>query len=74
MKPASGPAGSGAIPEELARFDRWTADADVAKGAITLKKNQVQQGARKGSVEGSLTFGTPPKVSFVTPGSAAEKR
>lgn len=74
IRAASGPAGSGAIPEVLAHFDRWTADAEVANGAITLKKNQVQQGSHKGSVEGSLTFGTPPKVSFATPGSAAEKR
>jgi hypothetical protein len=53
-----------AIPEPLTRFDRWTADADIANGAATLKDNEVMQGARKRAVEGTLTFGDPPKVSF----------
>ena len=56
-----------AIPAVLAQFDRWTADADVANGAITLKDNQAQKGSHKSGVEGSLTFGTPAKISFAAP-------
>ena len=59
--------GAAAIPAALARFDRWTADADVANGAITLKDNQTQQRSHKSGVEGSLTFGTPAKISFAAP-------
>jgi len=51
-------------PPVLSRFDRWTADAEIANGAITLKQNQVQRGAHKAAIEASVTFGDPPKVSF----------
>jgi hypothetical protein len=51
-------------PPMLARFDRWTADAEIADGAITLKQNQVQRGARKLALEGAVTFGDPPQVTF----------
>jgi hypothetical protein len=53
-----------AIPEALTRFDRWTAEVDIADGTVTLKNNEVMQGARKRAVEGTLIFGYPPKVSF----------
>ena len=56
-----------AVPEVLTRFDRWTAVADIANGTATLKDNEVQQGFRKRAVEGALTFGDPPKVSFAVP-------
>ncbi len=59
---ASGPGAS--VPAALARFDRWTADAAIANGTVTLKENQVQQGFRKQAVEATLTLGQPPKVSF----------
>jgi hypothetical protein len=54
------------VPPALARFDRWTADAEIANGAITLKQNQVQQGARKRVVEAAVTLGNPPTVTFAT--------
>ena len=59
-------AGSGdlEIPPLLTKFDRWTADAEIANGAITLKQNQVQRGARKLAAEGAATFGDPPQVTF----------
>jgi hypothetical protein len=63
-----------AIPEPLTRFDRWTADADIANGTATLKDNEVQQGARKRKVEGALTFGDPPKVSFAAPKETQARR
>jgi hypothetical protein len=54
------------IPVSLTRFDRWTADAEIANGIITLKENAVQHGFRKDAVEGTLTLGDAPKVSFAT--------
>ncbi len=59
------------FPPVLTRFDRWTADAEIANGAITLKQNQVQRGVHKLALAGSAVFGDPPKVSF---GSAEEVR
>ncbi len=58
---------SAPLPPVLARFDHWTADAEIADGAVTLKENKVQQGSRKSPVEASVTFGDPPKVTFVAP-------
>jgi len=51
-------------PPILAHFDRWSADAEIANGAITLKQNQVQRGARKAAIDVSAAFGDPPRVSF----------
>ena len=53
-----------AIPAMLARFDRWTVDAEVANGAITLKQNEVQRGARRSAIAATATFGVPPKIAF----------
>ena len=55
------------IPPELVRFDRWTADAEIADGAVTLKQNQLQRGPRKLAVTGSASFGDPPKITFGSP-------
>ena len=51
-------------PPALVKFDRWTAEAEIANGAITLKENHVLHGSRKLAVEGSATFGDPPRVTF----------
>ncbi|HEY1895579.1 MAG TPA: AsmA family protein [Terracidiphilus sp.] len=59
------------FPPVLSRFDRWTADAEIANGAITLKQNQVERGVHKLAVAGSAVFGDPPTVSF---GSSLEDR
>jgi hypothetical protein len=58
------------VPPMVARFDRWSGDAEIANDAVTLKENEVQQGARKGLVKASVSFGDPPKVSFTPPKSA----
>jgi hypothetical protein len=55
------------FPKALTRFDRWTADAAIDHGALTLKQNQVQLGGRKSAVEASITFGESPKVAFQMP-------
>jgi hypothetical protein len=63
-----------AVPAALAHFDRWTADAEIAGGTITLKQNQVQQGSRKRAVQGVLTLGEQPTVSFVLPRETQARR
>jgi hypothetical protein len=52
------------VPQQLARFDRWSSDAEIANSAITLKDAQVFEGVRKRAVEATVTFGTPPRVAF----------
>jgi hypothetical protein len=61
---------AGPVPAALGRFDRFTADASIANGAITLGQNQVVSGARKRSVDATITFGDPPIVAFPTPKEA----
>src|SRR5271157_12046 len=56
-----------AVPPALARFDRWTADAGIANGTITLQQNQVQRGFHKQAVEATVSLGDPPKVTFAAP-------
>lgn len=52
------------VPAPLARFDRWTADAEIANGTATLKQNEVEHGGKKASVEAALIFSTTPKVVY----------
>ena len=63
------------IPAALARFDRWSGDAAIANGALQLGQNQLFAGARKHSVEASVTLGDPPQITFPPPKPAhPEKR
>ena len=55
---------SGSVPPQLARFALWSSDAEIAKGAITLKQSQVDEGARKREVDATVTLGDPPRVAF----------
>jgi hypothetical protein len=66
----SGPSAD-SVPPVLTRFDRWSGDAEIANGALTLKENIVQQGARKGLVNASVSLGDEPRLIFATPKSAA---
>jgi hypothetical protein len=52
------------VPAALARFDRWSGDAEIADGAITMKQNLVQQGSHKREVGLAITLSDPPKVAF----------
>ena len=62
---AAAPAGP--MPPALTRFERWTAEAAIDNGTITLEQNQAQQGSRKQAFLGTLTFADPPKVTFAAP-------
>jgi hypothetical protein len=55
------------VPPALTRFDRWTADAEIANGAVAIRQSQVQQGVRKRAVEASVTLADPPVVAFPAP-------
>jgi hypothetical protein len=58
---------TGPMPPALTRFERWTAEAAIDNGTITLEQNQAQQGSRKQAFLGTLTFADPPKVTFAAP-------
>jgi len=68
---ASGPS---PIPPALARFDRWTGEAEIGHGAVTIKQNQIQQGKRNLATEATVTLDTPPKMTFAPAKEAAQKR
>ena len=69
-----GTGSGGGVPAALARFDRWTADAGIVNGTVTLKANEVKQGSRKRAVAAALTLGDPPKVSFTAQRETQAKR
>ena len=65
---------AGTIPPALARFERWTAEAEIGQGKLTLGQNEAVQGASKSAVQGSVTLSIPAKASFVTPKDSRAKR
>jgi hypothetical protein len=52
------------VPPALLRFDSWTADAEIANGAITLKQTEVQRGARRSAVAATVKIADPATVLF----------
>jgi hypothetical protein len=66
--------GTAVAPPALAHFDRWSGDAEIADGAVTVKQSEAQRGVRKESVEASLTFGDPPKAVFAASNETAAKK
>jgi hypothetical protein len=65
---------SPAVPAALARFDRWSGDAEVGNGVISMKDTEVQQGARTEPVDARITLGGIPKATFTIPKSALSQR
>jgi hypothetical protein len=59
-----GSASGSGIPADLARFDRWTADAEVAGGSIVLKQNQIHRGAHTASVDATAAIAASPRFTF----------
>lgn len=51
-------------PAAVAHFDRWTGEAAIGNGQITLGKNDAQRGSRTTAVQGSVKFGNPPRLTF----------
>jgi hypothetical protein len=58
---------AGTVPPVLSRFDRWTVDAAIANGKLTLGQNEVVQGGHKRAVDAAVTLAEPPKASFTMP-------
>jgi uncharacterized protein involved in outer membrane biogenesis len=67
-------AAGGPLPAALTRFDRWTADAEIANGSIALGQNQIKRGSRSGAVEATATLGASSKVSFTAAKESQAKR
>jgi hypothetical protein len=67
-------AGPATVPPALARFDLWTADAEIANGLLTLKENQVKRGSRTEPVQASITLADPPRIAFPAPKPTLAKR
>ena len=69
-------AASGAAPVSpaLSRFDNWTADAEIANGALKLKASQVQHGSRSETVQAAIPLAIPPRIVFQAAKPAQEKR
>jgi hypothetical protein len=67
-------AAAGSVPAVLTRFDRWTADAQIANGSIALQQNHLQRGSHSSAVEASATFGATPKLIFPAAKETAAKR
>ena len=60
----NGAATGAGSPTELGRFDRWTADAEIADGKVTFGKNELEQGNHKRAVAASVVLAEPAKLSF----------
>ncbi|MDR3739130.1 MAG: AsmA family protein [Terracidiphilus sp.] len=54
-------------PKTLARFSRWTGEGAIARGALTLTKNQVIQGSHTAAVDATVSLTDPPKITFPEP-------
>jgi hypothetical protein len=65
---------AGTAPAALGRFDRWIGDAEIANGGIVLKQSQVEQSGHNHSMEGTLSFGDPPKVTLGAPRETLAKK
>ena len=63
-----------AVPQPLARFDRWTGDAQIANGKIDLGQSEAAQGIQKRVVEATVTLTEPPKLIVAAPKLAQAKK
>jgi hypothetical protein len=63
---------AGSSPD-LAHFDRWEADAEIAGGSIQLKQNAVKHGQKTASVAASATLGAGARAAFAKSGPATGK-
>lgn len=66
--------GSGPVPPALARFDLWSGDAEIAKGSLTLRGNQVKRGTHTEPVQANVMLVEKPKMVFTAPKTAQARR
>jgi hypothetical protein len=51
-------------PAMLTRFDRWTGEAAIANGEVSLGDNDAQRGNHKSTVQATVKLGGPAKLTF----------
>lgn len=51
-------------PKSLKRFDHWIGDAKIGDNQAAISASEVAQGARKSTVDASITFTDPPAIEF----------
>ena len=61
-------------PAALSRFDRWTADAEIANGKVSFGQNELVQDGRKQAVAASVVLEEPVKLSFGAPDSSKPEK
>jgi hypothetical protein len=64
---ATSDSGTALTPVSLNRFDRWSGNAAIGSGTVTLGENQVRLRLHTDSIAGSVKFGFPPVVSLSEP-------
>jgi hypothetical protein len=67
-------AASGIPPAALGRFDKWSGDAEIGGGTITIKQSEAVVAGRSRTVDAAVTLGDPPKMSFTQPRETRAKR
>lgn len=60
-----------AIPPELAHFTRFSGEAEIADGQITLRNGEAVRGALHDPIYAQFTMGKSPKITFSPPPSEA---
>ena len=67
---------SGALPAPaaLGRFDKWSGDAEIGGGTVTIQQSEAVLAGRSRAVDAVVTLGDPPKVSFTQPRETRAKR
>jgi AsmA family/AsmA-like C-terminal region len=71
-----GPEAAGLAPDAAPaplHFRRWTAEAEIADGALTLKNSRVFVGSRAQPLEASLTLTDPSKLRLMFPKRGGKK-
>lgn len=52
------------VPPQLTGFARFSGDAEIARGKVTLRDGDVVRGARHHTVDAQFTLGDPAKLTF----------
>jgi hypothetical protein len=57
-----------------AHFESWSGEAEIFKGTVALKQNQMLAGGRKRRVDASILIEDPPRLIYVAPSETQAKR
>jgi hypothetical protein len=67
-------AGGTPVPADLARFNKWSADAVIDGGTISLRANQVERPGHSGTIQADATLGASSKVRFAAPAKETQAK